>query len=377
MKRHVIPISVVAMCLTAPTLYGQSSGPRITGSIDQVFQLRDNANLTGTGWGWDGRTSIGASLTTATPNTSLSVSSGISLSYDQNGDPSISRPALSFSGSHRNKDISLSAGANFSQSPIEFDELQPNLSLLRVTGDQTNYGFSLGASGSIDSTTSVSLDFSTAYTNYDTNSTQLVDNQSYSLAGSVSHQVNRRTSLGASADIGWFVADTVPQTESLSLGLSGNASHQLTSLDSVSGSLGLSWSETTQGGTSSDAFNATFGAGYSRALPDGSIGLSLTQSIAPSGTGNLVVGTTLSGNYSHTVNSNESYGLSAGLSRQEDVGGGNTGTLAWLSPAYSRQLTRDVSMNVGYNLQRDDTGDIAQGLSLTFSRPFDFPLKFN
>lgn len=362
----------------ATTAVAQSSGPRLKGSVNQSFEINDNSNLSGSGLSFRSLTGVSFGLSSRTATSSISATSGISLSADKNGF-SLSRPQLNLSFGTNTKDVNYSGSLSFSRAPVSVGEVQPDLSVLRVDADRTSINGSLGATTKLDPSTSLSFGVNAGRTDFDPSSATLVASSTFGVNAGISYQLNQRTSYGFNGRLGWFEADNVSNTTSLSADVGANLSHQLTTDKAFDANLGLSFIDTTNtvSGVEASAFSVSllFGAGLTQKLPDGSIGVSLSQSVNPSASGSLALGTTLNGNYAKTVNANESYGIGASLGRQENIGGGPVTTFLNISPRYSRQLTRDVAATARYYVQRDDTGDMAQGLTVSFSRPFDWPLR--
>lgn len=372
--RHSLIKAVVIISLIGAGQTAQAQGIRLGGTVSQGFSLDDN----GSGYNFDSVTSVGASLSTRTRNSSLSVSSGISMVVDDQNGVQISRPRLRFSFGHATKDVQYSGGFSLSRGPASVDVLQPDLSVLTYTGERTSFTGNLNAAYALNARSGLTVGLSAGRTDFDPVSAGLVPSNTFGLQLGYNTRLTPVTSMGLNASVGLFQAENTSDTTSVSAGLGGSVTHQLDKLTSVSGNLGLSFVETTDtvAGVESSNFTLSglFGAGVTRSLPDGSIGLRLSQSVVPGNGGSLLLDTSLSGSYSYQVNRAESLGVSMSVNRQQNVGGGQTVTFVGISPTYSRQLTRDINANASAYLQQDDQGNTSHGINVSISRAFDFGL---
>lgn len=357
----------------------QAQGVRLTGDISQAFDLDDNNNLGGGGLDFDSRTSVNAAVSSQTETSRISASTGVSLSFGTNQSVSITRPQLNLGFGTDTKDVTYSGNLSYSKAPAAVDVTQPDLSVLRFTGDRTAISGNLSATTPISTTTSLRFGASANKVDFDPVTAGLFPSVDYGLSAGVSYQLNPNTSYSLNSGVSWFEAENASNTTSLSVDIGGGIQHQLNSRTTIDGNLGWAFTDTTDtiSGVQTSAFSVSllFGAGLTQTLPDGSISVSLDQSVSPSASGSLVLGTSLGGSYTKQVNQNVSYGIDATLSRQEALGGGTSTSFISVSPNYSRQLTRDVSATASYYLQRDNSGATAQGLSISFSRPFDYLLR--
>lgn len=353
-------------------------GVRLGGSFDQSFEFRNNANLSGSGTSFKSLSGLDFKLSSQTPTSTVSASTGAALQMGSGGF-ALTRPKLRLDFSTRSKRVNYSANMSYAKAPTAVDEVLTDLSVLRVDADRTILTGRLGLSTKLNPTTNLSFGVNATTIDFDPVSTSLVPSTDLGVTGKVTYQLNPRTSYGLNGSLGYFEAENVNRSESLSASLDGTLSHQLDSRSTFDGNLGFSFIDTTDtvGSATTSAFSVSllFGAGLTQALPDGSMGISLNQQVQPSSTGSLALSTRVSGNLTKNVNRNESYSIDASLGRQEDVGGGPITTFINVSPSYSRQLTRDVSATASYFVQRDNAGETAQGLTLSFSRPFDFPVQ--
>jgi len=314
-------------------------GVRTSGALTQSFEFTDNQNLTGGGGSFKSLTGLDFSLSSRTALSTVSATTGATVRFGKGGF-SLTRPKLTLGFETNTKRVKYNGRVSYLKAP-------------------------LGIRGTL-------IDF-------DPTSASLVPSTDFGLTGKLSYRLNRRTSYSLNGALGSFEADSATSTESLSASLDGQVTHQLNSSSQFDGNLGFAFIDTsdTVGTATTSAFSVSllFGAGLTQTLPDGSMAISLNQEVNPSASGALALGTRLNGSFTKNVNSNESYKIGASLGRQEDIGGGTVTTFINVAPSYTRQLTRDVSATASYFVQRDDAGSTAQGLTLSFTRPFDFPLR--
>lgn len=353
-------------------------GVRTSGAVTQSFEFRDNSNLSNAGTQFKSLTGLDFSLSSETASSKVSATTGISLRAGSGGF-SLARPKLTLGFSTDTKRVNYSANVSYAKAPVAVNETQTDLSVLRVEADRTILSGNLGLSTKLNPTTDISFGLNGRRVDFDPTSPSLAPTTDLGITGQLSYRLNRRTSYSLDGALGFFEADNATNTESLSASLSGGLKHQLNSVSAFDGNLGLAFIDTsdTVGTATTSAFSVSllFGAGLTQTLPDGSIGISINQAVNPSASGSLALGTQVNGSFKRDVNANESYSLNASLGRQEDVGGGAVTTFINVAPSYSRQLTRDISATASYFFQRDDAGSTAQGLTLSFSRPFDFAVK--
>jgi len=371
--RHSLIKAAIIISLIGAGQTGQAQGVRLTGTASQSFSL-DN---TGSGYDFDAVSSLGFGLNKRTRNTSVGLSSGLSMVVDQNG-VTFSRPQLRFNFGYATKDVNYNGALSFARGPATIDVIQPDLSVLTYSGDRSVYSGNVGASYALNNNTSMTVGISGTRTDYDPVSAGLVPSSNLSVTGGFSTQATPVTSYGANAQLGFFEAENASNTMSVSADLSGTFSHQLDQRTSLSGNLGLSFVETTDTflgvETSNFTLSALFGLGASYALPDGAINIGLNQTVVPGSGGSLVINTSLGGSYSYQVNRAESLDLGVSLNRQENLGGGAQVTVVSISPSYSRQLTRDINANANAYLQQDNSGNSAHGFGVSLTRAFDFGL---
>ena len=376
--KAALTVGLFGVVTAAEAQQQTQGGVRTTGEFTQTFELRDNQNLNGSGLRFRSLTGFNFGLSSETQTSSISATSGISLRLGQGGF-ALARPKLNIGFGTDTKRVRYSGNLSFAKAPTAVNEEQPDLSILRIDTDRTVIAGNLGLSTKLNPTTNLSFGVNARRISYDPASASLVPSTDIGLTGKLTYRLNNRTSYGVNGGLGYFEADGGTNTTSFSADLAGQLNHDLTRTTSFDGNFGFSFIETddTVGTATTSAFSVSllYGAGLTQTLPDGSIGLSLNQTVNPSASGSLALGTRLSGSYQKDVNRNVSYSLGASLGRQEDIGGGAVTTFINLSPSYSHQLTRDVAATASYFVQRDDAGTTAHGLTVSFSRPFDLSVR--
>ena len=351
-------------------------GVRATGALTQSFEFRDNDNVSGS---FESLSGLDFSLSSQTPTTTVTASTGFALSLDEDG-ASLARPKLTLGFANRGKRSNVTGNVSFSRAPIIAQETASDLSIVNVDADQTVVSGNFGVSTRLNPTTNISFGLKATQIDFDPLTASLSPTLDYDFSGKINYRLNNRTTFGLGGNLGFFEAENSAETRSLSAGVTSTLSHELTNVSTFDGNFGFAFIDTTDtvGTATTSAFSVSllFGAGLTQQLPDGSMGISIDQSINPSAaTGSLALGTRLNGSLTRNVNPSTSYSIDASLGRQEDVGGGTVTTFLNVSPSYTRQVTRDVSATASYYFQRDNAGSTAQGLTLSFSRPFDFPVR--
>ena len=353
-----------------------AGGVRASGALTQSFEFRDSDTVNSS---FESLSGLDFNLSSQTPTTTVTASTGFALSLDDNG-ASFARPKLTLSFDSKGKRSDITGSVSYARAPIIAQETASDLSIVNVDADRTIVSGSFGVSTPINQTTNISFGLKATQIDFDPLTASLSPTTDYDFSGKIDYRLNNRTTFGLGGNLGFFEAENATQTQSLSASLTSTLNHQLTNVSTFDGNFGFSFIDTTDtvGTATTSAFSVSllFGAGLTQKLPDGSMGISIDQSINPSAaTGSLALGTRLNGSLTRDVNPNESYSIGASLGRQEDVGGGTVTTFLNVSPSYTRKVTRDVSATASYYFQRDDAGSTAQGLTLSFSRPFDFPVR--
>jgi len=117
---------------------------------------------------------------------------------------------------------------------------------------------------------------------------------------------------------------------------------------------------------------------YSKQLPSGSLDVALNQSLSTNNINQDIRYTNLGIGFSKQISSTDGINLSLGLSRSEDAGAGSAPTIsrATVTAAYSRALTSDWNMQVGYRhrsyAQTGTPSAASDALFLTLTRNIQF-----
>jgi len=373
MRDSIIKAAVAAAIAVCVAGTASAQGVRLSGSASQSVQFRDNANFRNNGFSYTGTSNLSFRLSSETQTTQIYAGSGLSFRFDDQGNTRVSPPSLRLGFSTGTQTTTLNGTLTYSEREISYDEVQPDLSILTLNGDRINGRATLGLNHQVNSTTRVSLGANVSLLDFDPSSPALVASNTYGVTGGINYQLNSRTSLGVNGGLSFFEADNAANTESTTTSLNGTVSHAINRTLNFNANIGASFVETTASGVTTDTARYLFGASLTQQLPDGSINLGINQNILPAAAGNLVVNTGLRAGWNKQINQSESIGLSANLDLQENVNGTGQQTFFGISPRYNVQLTRDVSANAAYTLQRDDAGNFSQGLTFSISRNFDLP----
>ncbi len=361
-----------------------AQGVRLTGTATQTFQLDNNFNFSGQDLGMRSYTRVSASLVSETETTRIAATSGSTLGFvlSNGGNISVSRPSLRLSfRNERSRSSAVSGSVSYNKSPISFEQVQSDFSLIDQDADRTTVRGSLSYNGQINRLTRGRVTFTAVDVDFDPRSAELVPYVDYNVSGDLTYNRSETTAYTLTAALGSFDGDGIAQSKSLSGRVTAGMTTELDNRTSVNGQLGLAYVNTEEivGGNLDDEWNLSllFGAGIDYALADGSLSFGISQSLGPSATGQLALFTGVNADYTKQLTEAETVGFSASLNRQETVSLGSTTaeTFLSLSPTYTRQLNRDVELQAAVSLRRDDSGSFASGVSFTFERPFSFPLQ--
>ena len=373
MKTRIARATIAGLGLVAVLLLPGTSGAqyKLSGSIGQDLSYRDNFNFSGGSGRFDATTRLTGTVSTENSRYKLSASSGINFRINPNAGASASQPALTLRfSSNETRNVSWNGQINYAVTDINFDEEQPDLSVLRLSGEREQLRTSLGTSIAIDPTTSLSVNGTYSDTSFTPSSPALIPSTTTGIGAVLSHQVTRNTGVSLSGDLSLFDANS----ESLTTSVGAGVSHTFNRSTSANANLGIAFTETTSaGGNTNTNTTFTYGFGVAHALPGGSVSAAFNQNVVPTASGNLRVNTGLRASYNQRVNQDLSYGVTATYDIQSGLGGGGSSNFFSLSPTYSRQLTRDVAATASYSLQRNDAGDFAQGVNVAITRKFDLP----
>jgi len=193
-----------------------AQGVRLTGDVTQSFQVDDNNNLSGGGLDFDSNTSLNATVSSQTDTSRISASSGLTLSFGSNQNVSITRPQLRLNFGTDTKDIRYSGSVSYSKAPAAVDVTQPDLSVLRFTGDRTAISGSLGATSQVSQSTSLRFGATINSIDFDPASAGLFPSVDYGLSAGVSYALNPNTSYSLNGGVSWFEAENASNTTSIS-----------------------------------------------------------------------------------------------------------------------------------------------------------------
>ncbi len=274
---------------------------------------------------------------------------------------------------------------NGTTNPALFDDTTTTL------GVAANLRMSATTQGtvSVSRTSYVSGDqFSTQYQTLDLNFGLTHDLASgISISGNLGYQDKRTTASGATSKAvgavgGLNITRTLPNGSvygGLNVNLAGGTPKSVLSfgraLDLPSGTLNASLSADWKSGGPVRVLGA---AAYTRQLSDGALTLDFNQSISTNNLSQDIRVSSLTLDYKKALNSVSGVNLSVSLSRSEDLGGvGPSYGRASVSAAYSRALTPDWDLSVGYSRQQSSnslsaTTAASDSLFLTLTRGIQF-----
>jgi len=233
-------------------------GVRTSGALSQTFEFRDNSGLGAGGNSFRSLTGVDFSLSSQTPTTSVSATTGVSIRLDKSG-VSVARPKFSLNLGNRTKRVNYNARVSYRKSPTAIDEEQPDFSILRVDADRTVIAGRLGASTRLNATTNLSFGVQATRIDFNPTSLTLVPTTDYGLDAKITYRLNQRTSYGLQGDLGYFEADNGTATESISASLEGELNHQLNSRSTFDANLGFAFIDTTDtvGTATTSAFSVS------------------------------------------------------------------------------------------------------------------------
>ena len=207
-----------------------------------------------------------------------------------------------------------------------------------------------------------------------------------SISGNIGYQDKRTTASGATTLAlgvvgGVNVTKALPNGSvfgSMNVDLSGPAAANVLTvgrvLDFPRGTLSASVTADWLAGSPMRFLGA---ANYTQQTSDGSVSLDFSQSISTNNLNQDIRVSNLGVNYQKSINSVDGLNLALNLSRSEDLGGvAPTYGRATFSAAYSRALTPDWDLSVGYSRRQSSGSAVATATSdslfLTLTRGIQF-----
>jgi hypothetical protein len=380
--------------------------------------------------------SLGVVSETRTQSFRFSIDTGITYDDDPAGGTTLTfaSPDLDFGYSRQSANSSFNLGASYNTGDV-VDAIGQNPAAVAVDDGIVNVtSVSFGLQTGIEAP--VGFDISGSAQNSDyagTTDPDLVDNQDMSLSASVNLRFSPVTDGSITASRSSSSAETAGNLKTETVSYSFGLSHELRRGLSVSGSLGMRENTTTEflvtsetdglfgnfgisqdlpngsifGDLSFDESEAvrstslTFGGStnlkdgalsasitatadgvfgnqvlgsldYSKELASGAITVGLSQSIEQDVLDNDQKFSSVEMSYSQEINSVSGFDLSLDLSQTKDLTTSDTSTFTELSVGYSREVTRDWDLSVGYSHRRfSETGSAdadSDSLYLSLSR---------
>ena len=396
MRRALAGTGVLFLTL-APATATFAADWRITGFVSQRLEASsdggDDASSGGLGGG--ATSDLGVTILAETPTTQWRLSPGLRFSYFTNDDTNasdLSSLLPRFDGSvnrRANRRLTLTASAGFTPSRVDSSDLRtfdvepdaptppdidPVGQLRRVDQSalELNYRASVGAIFEADTRNRLSTTLFARRTDYDNPSEDLVPSTSY--GGTFSWRRGLSEVTGASASLNARRFETEDDETTHSVSVTGGFDTRLTPRHSVSGSIGPAFVLEDRDGEESFSVTADsrLSLGYQTAQTR--YGLDISQGASQQRDGGIVNQLTVGASARHTLNTQSSLDLGAGLQFSQPLSGENDDERSYFARvSYSRALSRDWRMQLGYRLVVDDTPDLSADnlVFLQLSRNFE------
>ena len=416
-----------ALALAVNGASAQEGGQRLTGTLSQTFSADTNFALEDPSEDTSFRsvTTLGIGYLTETRTERFSLDSDISLRWLRDGDGETdlvaSRPSVELSYGREASRSRFEVGAYYREVPISFlralevevgddGEIDvPDPEDFIGGGDQARYGADVELTFGVDTPIEVTLRTAVDMLDYtDVTDPDLNDTETVTLGASARFEISPVVDATlALTGVSRSEEDAV-STEIDTLTLRGGIDYAASEVLSYSfGAYVTDEEETTTGGTTSDTtygvdvgmrmerptntFSGTIGlattgdddtivtarVSFDRELPQGASltgGLSRSLTFGTGGDDLAVTGATVS--YVRPINSVSSTSLGLSYSLTEDLGGTDPDeSRLTFSAGYSRLITEDLSLSLGYAYRLRDEGTLnadSHNVSLGLSMPFSF-----
>lgn len=289
-------------------------------------------------------------------------------------------PRFAVSGTYRGKTYTVSGTAGFDFQPTSFTQADDT----GITDDETtqltvSYATSLNLQ--LDELNSLIIGTSAQVIDFTDDVEGLNATRTFGASLAWNGQISETTSVALSGGFRQFLSDA-NGNDSQTFDISAGLSHRRTSRHSFNLGLGASAVRSTnsdQTSTEDNDFdlNMSGNFGFTYSANDAlRAGLTLSQGVDPSSTGELQGFTRIGGTLRYQLDSTQSLNLGANYTRRTPISGdGETFQTFTLAPGYSLQLAPDVSLSTGYSfvIQSDDADGFASGhrISLQLSKGFD------
>ena len=348
---------------------------QVTADVTQQVEVTRNADFESDDTDLAARTRLGLHLLSETSRSRFTADTGMSLSFGSDDEATVGRPNLKLGLSTDTKRVQYSAGLSYAQAPVEFDETQPDLSVLSFDADKTTIGAQLGAAIDLTPTSTGGVSLTYSRIDFDETTDDLVASDDFNLTGTLTYELNSRTSFGFNTGLRYFTAEDDVATETKAISFGGSVTQQVTPRLTFSTEAGISLLDTTRdtgGGRASQTDTVgLFGFDVDYELPKGNLGLTLGRSISASGSGELQADTSIKLAFNQDINQYGAYSIAASYVRQEDLGGGETENFVSISPSIDWELAPDLTGGAMYQFQQDDDGETSHKVGVFLTKGFN------
>jgi len=363
--RHLaVGLGIFAALLTGGALPAKALDWKLSSGLSQKIEIDDNIQLSpGASETVLGSTST-AKLKATTKNKVgefvLDARFGYTIfrGFDGNYDSENVNNSASANYSRALKSTTFKLGANVSQVSTLFSEAD-DTTLTETDTNKVTYGADASATRKLNQTDNLILSTYFNRSTFDNDTAGLVANDTYGVSTRFTRQVNRTLSGGISGAIDIFDPESGGNTRYT---VTGNLSKKLSSVLSVNGRAGVRIVVPKSGVTGANSgttvgYPYNVGLAYKGKTYAASAGYS--SSVSPSSSGSLQSSQSFTASASHKINQFFRFKIGGTYSISE-----NTGTDGILidrtsysvSPTLSYTLTRDWSIDLGYQHRFRDTG---------------------
>lgn len=371
--------AVAASAAHADETYQPVFGPAIDWSVlvglTESFEMSTNRQLNGDSNSVEASGVVGVSATVSGvgKRTRFGLSTGFNLGRSTDNDSSnLNRldPNIGANAVFLGKGYSINAQLSGRSRPTSASELE-DTGVTNVNATRIDLSSSVGLSWSATKQDSLSVTASAQIVDFTRSVGAFTPSQTFGISGSWSRQATATTSYSFSTTFRHFEADGANSRTSRTASTQLGIRHNRTSRHTLSGTGGLSFVSSDQAdGTSSTTVGFVGGATFGYTNDGISANLDLSQSIQPSGDGDLNAFTSLSGSLAYRINSLQSLRFGVSYSRRSDIsGGGDVLQFLSLGPRYSYSLSKNSSLSLGYQFRvRDDaTNNFQTGHQVSLS----------
>ncbi|MFQ5622454.1 MAG: hypothetical protein ACE5FS_03560 [Paracoccaceae bacterium] len=280
---------------------------------------------------------------------------------------------------------SFSVGANYSDQPINFLTLPPDvvippggtstIDLVTSTSNRQRVGANAGFSHQVNSNNSINGSVRYGETTFDAGAGTLFDFRTTNVSLGWNHAFNSRLDGTVTAAYSIFDSDDPTRGQARTATVSASAKWAQTRNVTFNGTLGVDHTSQDTPTTTVDSTDFSGQLGINVLIPSGDVSATLGRSLSPGSGGALLQSTTFGLSGIYNVNRTSQVGMSVGYTKDEVLfGAGSSSSLLTISPSYSVNLTSTVSAKASYTLRTSDSGG-SNGTSHAVT--FNLTKKFN